>query len=182
MREFLILSPKRNNDAITDEDRANLLLSSAAIAVSNVGWYDQSRVVLQAFSALFFGSNVPIFIRVQHEWRNMFVGLCEGSGLRTHFNICQLKNAPHQYRHLSGLLEIFKSKLVRGRRQVFHAMIDLLQGSNISNDTIVMVAVRFTYVLKDFESAVSRQVVPRDESGMPLLTDLPFGSLYDPVR
>jgi hypothetical protein len=45
-----------------------------------------------------------------------------------------------------------------------------------------MVAVRFTYVLKDFESTLSRQVLPRDESGMPILTYLPFGSLYDPVR
>ncbi|CAF1582326.1 unnamed protein product [Adineta ricciae] len=147
LREFLILAPKRNNDAITHEDRANLLLSSAAIAVSNVG------------------CNVPIFIRVQHEWRNMFIGLCEGSGLRTHFNICHLKNAPYQHRHLSGLLEIFKSKL----------------GSNISNDTVVMVAVRFTYVLKEFESTISRQILPRDESGTPVLTELPFGSLYDPV-
>ncbi|UJR36425.1 hypothetical protein I4U23_029148 [Adineta vaga] len=147
LREFLILAPKRNNDAISDEDRANILLSSAAIAVSNVG------------------CNVPIFIRIQHEWRNMFIGLCEGSGLRTHFNICHLKNAPHQYRHLAGLLEIFKSKL----------------GANISNDTIVMVAVRFTYVLKEFESTLSRQVLPRDESGIPILTELPFGSLYDPV-
>ncbi|CAF1416356.1 unnamed protein product [Adineta steineri] len=147
LREFIILAPKRNNDAVTDEDRANLLLSSTAIAVSNVG------------------CNVPIFIRVQHEWRNMFIGLCEGSGLRTHFNICHLKNAPHQYRHLAGLLEIFKSKL----------------GANISNDTIVMVAVRFTYVLKEFESTTSRQALPRDEAGMPVLTDLPFGSLYDPV-
>ena len=58
-------------------------------------------------------SNVPIFIRVQHEWRNMFVGLCEGSGLRTYFNVCHLRTVPHQYRHLAGLLEIFKSKLVR---------------------------------------------------------------------
>jgi len=63
-------------------------------------------------SFFLFHSNVPIFIRIQHEWRNMFTGLCEGSGLRTHFNICHLKNAPHQYRHLAGLLEIFKSKLV----------------------------------------------------------------------
>ena len=38
LREFLILSAKRNNDAIVDEDRANILLSSTAIAVSNVGW------------------------------------------------------------------------------------------------------------------------------------------------
>jgi hypothetical protein len=45
-----------------------------------------------------------------------------------------------------------------------------------------MVAVRFTYVLKDFESIASRQILCRDESGMPILTELPFGSLYDPVR
>ncbi|CAM4952153.1 unnamed protein product [Rotaria socialis] len=147
LREFLILSPKRNTDPIADESRANILLSSTAIAVSNVG------------------CNVPIFIRVQHEWRNMFIGLCEGSGLRTHFNVCNLKNAPHQYRHLAGLLEIFKSKL----------------GSHIPNDIVIMVAVRFTYVLRDFESTVSRQVLPRDETGMPILMNLPFGSIHDPV-
>ena len=45
-----------------------------------------------------------------------------------------------------------------------------------------MVAVRFTYVLKEFESTASRQVLPRDESGVPILTQLPFGSLFDPVR
>ena len=50
------------------------------------------------------------------------------------------------------------------------------------NDAIIMVAVRFTYVLKEFESTASRQVLPRDESSMPILIDLPFGSLYDPVR
>ncbi|CAF3682762.1 unnamed protein product [Rotaria sordida] len=147
LREFLILSPKRNTDPIIDESRANLLLSSTAIAVSNVG------------------CNVPIFIRVQHEWRNIFIGLCEGSGLRTHFNICYLKSAPHQYRHLAGLLEIFKSKL----------------GSQISNDIVIMVAVRFTYVLREFESTSSRQVLSQDETGMPILINLPFGSLYDPV-
>jgi hypothetical protein len=45
-----------------------------------------------------------------------------------------------------------------------------------------MVAVRFTYVLKDFESSSNRQVLPRDETGAPILTDLPFGSLFDPIR
>lgn len=38
LREFIILSPKRNTDPIVDESRANILLSSTAIAVSNVGW------------------------------------------------------------------------------------------------------------------------------------------------
>ena len=52
----------------------------------------------------------------------------------------------------------------------------------MSHETIVMVAVRFTYVLKEFESTISRQVLPRDDSGMPILSDLPFGSLFDPVR
>ena len=45
-----------------------------------------------------------------------------------------------------------------------------------------MVAVRFTYVLKEFESTASRQILRRDEAGMPILTELPFGSLYDPIR
>ena len=71
-----------------------------------------AEIFIVKINKYFKSSNVPIFIRVQHEWRNMFIGLCEGSGLRTHFNVCYLKNAPHQYRHLAGLLEIFKSKLV----------------------------------------------------------------------
>ena len=45
-----------------------------------------------------------------------------------------------------------------------------------------MATVRFTYVLKDFESTSSRQALPQDEMGMPILTQLPLGSLYDPVR
>lgn len=38
VREFLILSRTRNDTAVLDEGQANVLLSSAAIAVSNVGW------------------------------------------------------------------------------------------------------------------------------------------------
>ncbi|CAF0846918.1 unnamed protein product [Didymodactylos carnosus] len=148
LREFIVISPKRNNDAVADEDRANLLLSSAAVAVANVG------------------CNVPIFIRVQHEWRNLFVGICEGGGLRTHFNICHLKNVPQQFRNLSGLLEIFKSKL----------------GQHVTTDTVIMVAVRFTYVLKEFEHyQTGNNSLSKDENGLPVLNTLPFGALYDPV-
>ena len=133
--------------------------------------------------SLLSNSNVPIFIRVQHEWRNMFIGICEGSGLRTHFNICHLQYVPHQYRHLAGLLDIFKSKLVCFLRAFFSEnCLSFFQGSNISIDTVIMVAVRFTYVLKEFQTMSSRHVLARDETGMPILTDLPFGSLYDPVR
>ena len=45
-----------------------------------------------------------------------------------------------------------------------------------------MVAVRFTYVLKEFESTASRQILRQEKSGMPILTELPFGSLFDPIK
>ena len=71
---------------------------------------------------------------------------------------------------------------MKKKKKIFHFDFSSLQNTSMPNDTIVMVAVRFTYVLKDFESTISRQVLPRDESGMPILSDLPFGSLFDPVR
>ena len=42
----------------------------------------------------------------------MYVGICEGSALKTHFNVLHFKYIPPQYAYLPGLLEIFKSKLV----------------------------------------------------------------------
>lgn len=45
-----------------------------------------------------------------------------------------------------------------------------------------MVAVRFTYVQKDFESTALKQLLARDDTGLPILHELPFGSFYDPVR
>jgi hypothetical protein len=56
---------------------------------------------------------IPLFVQVQAPQRNMFVGLCEGSALKSHFQIIHFNYIPTQYAYLSGLLEIFKSKLVK---------------------------------------------------------------------
>ncbi len=54
-----------------------------------------------------------MFVRVHSKQRDMFVGICEGSFLKTQFQIIHFNYTPPQYAYLSGLLEIFKSKLVR---------------------------------------------------------------------
>ncbi len=57
-------------------------------------------------------SQIPMFVQVHSSHREMFMGLCEGSALKTHFQVAHFNYIPLQYSHLSGLLEIFKSKLV----------------------------------------------------------------------
>ena len=55
---------------------------------------------------------IPIFVQIQANEREIFFGLCEGSALKTHFQIVHFNYIPPQYAYLPGLLEIFKSKLV----------------------------------------------------------------------
>ena len=43
----------------------------------------------------------------------MYVGVCEGGGLRTTFDMVYLRYTPPQYNHLAGLTELFKAKLVK---------------------------------------------------------------------
>ena len=57
-------------------------------------------------------STVPVFVQMYEKWRQMYVGVCEGGGLKTNFSTVHLRYIPPQFNHLSGLLDIFKSKLV----------------------------------------------------------------------
>lgn len=57
-------------------------------------------------------SQVPVFVQIQHKWRRMYAGECQGPGLRTDFEMVHLRKVPSQYNHLSGLLDVFKSKIV----------------------------------------------------------------------
>lgn len=57
-------------------------------------------------------SQVPLFVQIHHKWRRMYVGECQGPGVRTDFEMVHLRKVPNQYTHLSGLLDIFKSKIV----------------------------------------------------------------------
>uniref|UniRef100_A0A673HI06 Rab3 GTPase-activating protein catalytic subunit n=1 Tax=Sinocyclocheilus rhinocerous TaxID=307959 RepID=A0A673HI06_9TELE len=95
VREFVVISPGANCEAVVSESKCNLLLSSMSIALS---------------SSLCF-SLVPLFVQIQQKWRKMYTGECQGPGVRTDFEMVHLRKAPGQYTHLSGLLDIFKNKM-----------------------------------------------------------------------
>lgn len=61
-------------------------------------------------------SQVPVFVQIQHKWRRMYTGECQGPGCRTDFEMVHLRKVPSQYNHLSGLLDVFKSKIVSAVR------------------------------------------------------------------
>jgi hypothetical protein len=94
LSKFVVITPTRSSNHIDSESRANIVLSSAALAINNTG------------------CQIPIFVQVNAIHRDMFIGMCEGSTLRTHFQLVHFNYTPPQYSHLSGLLDVFKSKLV----------------------------------------------------------------------
>ncbi|KAK3568274.1 hypothetical protein QTP86_002770 [Hemibagrus guttatus] len=93
VREFVVISPGANCEAIISESKCNLLLSSVSIALGNTG------------------CQVPLFVQIQQKWRKMYAGECQGPGVRTDFEMVHLRKVPSQYNHLSGLLDIFKAKI-----------------------------------------------------------------------
>ncbi|MGH0151150.1 UNVERIFIED_CONTAM: hypothetical protein FKN15_042093 [Acipenser sinensis] len=117
VREFVVISPGANNDAIISESKCNLLLSSVSIALGNTG------------------SQVPLFVQIQQKWRRMYAGECQGPGVRTDFEMVHLRKVPNQYNHLSGLLDIFKSKI----------------GCPLTPIPPINIAIRFTYILHDWQ-------------------------------
>ena len=38
LREFVVIAPAANSDAVLSESKCNLLLSSVSIALGNTGW------------------------------------------------------------------------------------------------------------------------------------------------
>ncbi|XP_046902432.1 rab3 GTPase-activating protein catalytic subunit isoform X1 [Hypomesus transpacificus] len=93
MREFVVISPGANCEAIISESKCNLLFSSISISLANTG------------------CQVPVFVQIQQKWRRMYAGECQGPGVRTDFEMVHLRKVPNQYNHLAGLLDIFKSKI-----------------------------------------------------------------------
>lgn len=63
-------------------------------------------------------SQVPVFVQTQQKWRRIYAGECQGPSVRTDFEMVHLCKVPNQYNHLSGLLDIFKAKIVSAVEQV----------------------------------------------------------------
>ncbi|KAH0621359.1 hypothetical protein JD844_022543 [Phrynosoma platyrhinos] len=153
LREFVVIAPGANNDAILSESKCNLLLSSVSIALGNTG------------------CQVPVFVQIHHKWRRMYVGECQGPGVRTDFEMVHLRKVPSQYTHLSGLLDIFKSKI----------------GCPLTPLPPISISIRLTYVLQDWQQYFWPQQPPDidalvgGEVGGLEFGKLPFGACEDPI-
>ncbi|KAM8729886.1 rab3 GTPase-activating protein catalytic subunit isoform 2-T2 [Acanthopagrus schlegelii] len=153
IREFVVISPGTNCEAIISESKCNLLLSSISISLANSG------------------CQVPMFVQIQQKWRRMYAGECQGPGVRTDFEMVHLRKVPSQYNHLSGLLDIFKSKI----------------GSTLSPLPPVIIAIRFTYILQDWQQHSWPQQPPDfdtllgGEVGAVEFGKLPFGACEEPI-
>ncbi|XP_006011569.1 rab3 GTPase-activating protein catalytic subunit isoform X2 [Latimeria chalumnae] len=153
LRELVVIAPAANSDAVISESKCNLLLSSISIALGNTG------------------CQVPLFVQVQQKWRRMYIGECQGPGVKTDFEMVHLRKVPNQYNHLSGLLDIFKSKI----------------GCPLTPLPPVSVAIRFTYVLQDWQQYSWPQQPPDidalvgGEVGGLEFGKLPFGACEDPI-
>ncbi|XP_012323877.1 rab3 GTPase-activating protein catalytic subunit isoform X1 [Aotus nancymaae] len=153
LREFVVIAPAAHSDAVLSESKCNLLLSSVSIALGNTG------------------CQVPLFVQIHQKWRRMYVGECQGPGVRTDFEMVHLRKVPNQYTHLSGLLDIFKSKI----------------GCPLTPLPPVSIAIRFTYVLQDWQQYFWPQQPPDidalvgGEVGGLEFGKLPFGACEDPI-
>ncbi|GFY76264.1 rab3 GTPase-activating protein catalytic subunit [Trichonephila inaurata madagascariensis] len=150
LREFVVIHPAKANDAIMTEDRTKMLLSSVTIAVNNTS------------------CQVPVFVQLQQMRQKYYLGVCEGGGVRTSFDMIHLHRPFPQLQHMQGLLQLFKGKMP------------------LSTVPPVTVSIRFTYVLQDWSPCSWPQPPPElDELGEDITpTDigrLPCGALEDPI-
>ncbi|KAL3051972.1 hypothetical protein OYC64_002070 [Pagothenia borchgrevinki] len=154
IREFVVITPGTNCEAIISESKCNLLHSSVSIALANSG------------------CQVPMFVQIQQKWRRVYAGECQGPGVRTDFEMVHLRKVPSQYNHLSGLLDIFKAKI----------------GCNLSPLPPINIAIRFTYILQDWQQHAWPQQPPDfdtllgGEVGGVEFGKLPFGACEEPIR
>lgn len=149
LKKFIILTPLIKT-AILSESRIKILISSAHIVTGNLN------------------SNIPIFIQIRERWQKCFLGVYEGNGIRTNFEMIHLKKGPQHCQYLTGLLDLFKTKIL----------------SPVSLDPI-LVSVRLTYQATDFGSFTWKQKIQDFEANnfySSSLCALPFGVSLDPVK
>lgn len=152
LRDFVVVSPLRKS--ISNESQIRILLSSIHIAVAESS------------------CEVPVFVQVLERIQNVYLGVCECHSTRMNFDIVHLHTTPPTCKYLSGLLSMFKGKIVE-------QYIDP-----------VMVTIRLSYSLTKFFNAqyTSRKRIAfvDDEYDEPddnqnKFTVLPFGVSVDPV-
>ncbi|XP_058815119.1 rab3 GTPase-activating protein catalytic subunit-like isoform X2 [Topomyia yanbarensis] len=151
LREFVVVVPVKGS--ITNESQIRILMSSIHIAVAESN------------------CDVPVFVQALDKVQNVFLGVCESGSIRLSFDIVHLNIIPPTCKYLSGLLDVFKGKVV------------------VPYMDPVAVSVRFTYSLTKFlnSSYVVSKMIPFSENNGNEETvagsniSLPFGVAIDPV-
>ncbi|KAF6214713.1 hypothetical protein GE061_009456 [Apolygus lucorum] len=148
LRDFIVLTPVK--EAITQESKLKVLLSSLCIAVNNTS------------------CELPIFVRSMELRQHFYMGICEGRGVRSEFEMVHLKKVPPQCKYLTGLLSVFKSKV----------------GSSLAVEPVT-VAAKFSYILPDWSIFAVNANPPSFDQEFPEITpelrELPFGSICEPI-
>lgn len=94
LNHFLILSPSpKEREKIDNESRSKLALSTLAVALNNTK------------------SPIPAFVQVMDRSKQIFNGFSVGGGLRVNYEMIVLGRRPPHCDHLTGLLNLFKSKI-----------------------------------------------------------------------
>nr|CAH7743525.1 unnamed protein product [Callosobruchus chinensis] len=141
--EYYVLTPT-GNIGITTESKIKTLLSSAYVVSSSLN------------------CERPTFIQIREKWQKCYLGVYEGNGIRTNFEMVHLRKGPSHCYYLNGLLDMFKSKIM-----------------SPSSLDCVTVSVQLKYNLTDFGSFQWKQDHLDHEN---LDVDiLPFGVTVDPV-
>jgi Rab3 GTPase-activating protein catalytic subunit len=149
LREFVVISSKRKS--ITDTSQIKLLQSCLALAVN------ESKC------------KIPAFIQVLYREQDVFLGMYDHKEFRVSFDIVHLQKVPQSCKYLSGLLDMFKSKI------------------NANYSSPVIVSVCLTYSLKNFHSASYTNNKKNDNDEWDLvdfintISSMPFGVSADPV-
>lgn len=148
IEQYIVLSPVGSN-GITSESKIKLLMSSVNILVGNENL------------------TIPVFIQIREKWQNSYLGVHECDTFRTDFSSVHLRKGPHHAQYLTGLLDIFRTKIM-----------------SPALDTI-LVSVRMTYDLTEFCRFTWKQELPDTDSEQfdsTLLCVLPFGVTVDPLN
>lgn len=148
LKQYIVLA-SMDNSVIVSPSRIKILLSSAVIAIANTN------------------CEIPIFVQIREKWQKLYLGIYEGGTIRTNYDMIHLGKCPQHCRYLSGLLDLFKTKII----------------SPLPLDTI-MVSVQLTYHLTNFGKYVWRQELPDLENysfDTNSLIMLPFGVTFDPI-
>ncbi|XP_068905492.1 rab3 GTPase-activating protein catalytic subunit isoform X2 [Tenebrio molitor] len=134
LEEFVVLSPA-GNVGVTSESRIKILLSSIYVAGANLK------------------CEIPIFVQIREKWQHCYLGVYESDSIRTNLEMVHLRTGPRLCHYLSGLIDMFKSKIV----------------SPMMMKTI-SVSLQSSYILTDFGNFVWKQDYVNSDDPIETLT------------